>query len=26
VTQPSDHSALNVVQPYIVVYMWRRDS
>lgn len=26
VTQPSDHSALSVVQPYIVVYMWRRDS
>lgn len=24
VTQPSDHSALNVVQPYFVVYMWKR--
>ena len=24
VTQPSDHSALNVVQPYFVVYMWER--
>ena len=24
VTQPSDHAALNVVQPYIVVYMWKR--
>lgn len=24
VTQPSDHTALNVVQPYIVVYMWKR--
>lgn len=26
VTQPSDHSALNVVQPYITVYMWKRVS
>jgi hypothetical protein len=26
VTQPSAHSDLNVVQPYIVVYMWRRDA
>jgi hypothetical protein len=26
VTQPSAHTDLNVVQPYIVVYMWRRDS
>lgn len=24
VTQPSDHSDVNVVQPYIVVYMWKR--
>jgi hypothetical protein len=24
VTQPSAHSDLNVVQPYIVVYMWKR--
>lgn len=24
VTQPSGHSDLNVVQPYIVVYMWKR--
>lgn len=24
VTQPSDHSALSVVQPYIVVYMFKR--
>lgn len=24
VTQPSSHSALSVVQPYIVVYMWKR--
>ena len=24
VTQPSDHAALNVVQPYIVVYIWKR--
>jgi hypothetical protein len=24
VTQPNDHTALNVVQPYIVVYMWKR--
>lgn len=24
VTQPGDHAALNVVQPYIVVYMWKR--
>lgn len=24
VTQPSDHSALNVVQPYITVHMWKR--
>lgn len=24
VTQPSNHSALSVVQPYIVVYMWKR--
>lgn len=24
VTQPSDHSALSVVQPYVVVYMWKR--
>jgi hypothetical protein len=24
VTQPSNHSDLNVVQPYIVVYMWKR--
>lgn len=24
VTQPSDHSALNVVQPYIVVFAWKR--
>jgi len=26
VTQPNDHSALSVVQPYIVVYMWKRVS
>jgi hypothetical protein len=26
VTQPSAHTDLNVVQPYVVVYMWRRDS
>lgn len=26
VTQPNDHSALSIVQPYVVVYMWRRDS
>lgn len=26
VTQPSDHSALNVVQPYVTVYMWKRTS
>jgi hypothetical protein len=26
VTQPSAHTDLNVVQPYIVVYMWRRDA
>lgn len=24
VTQPSNHAALSVVQPYIVVYMWKR--
>lgn len=24
VTQPSAHTDLNVVQPYIVVYMWKR--
>lgn len=24
VTQPNDHTALNVVQPYIVVYFWKR--
>ena len=24
VTQPSAHSALSVVQPYIIVYMWKR--
>jgi hypothetical protein len=24
VTGPTDHTALNVVQPYIVVYMWKR--
>lgn len=24
VTQPSSHADLNVVQPYIVVYMWKR--
>lgn len=24
VTQPSDHSAMNIVQPYIVVYFWKR--
>jgi hypothetical protein len=24
VTQPSNHSALSVVQPYIVVYFWKR--
>jgi hypothetical protein len=24
VTQPSDHTALNVVQPYIVCYFWKR--
>lgn len=24
VTQPSDHSAINVCQPYLVVYMWKR--
>lgn len=24
VTQPNDHTALNVVQPYITVYMWKR--
>lgn len=24
VTQPADHSAQNIVQPYIVVYMWER--
>jgi hypothetical protein len=26
VTQPNNHTDLNVVQPYVVVYMWRRDS
>jgi hypothetical protein len=24
VTQPSDHTALNVMQPYIVCYFWKR--
>ena len=24
VTQPNNHSAMSVVQPYIVVYMWKR--
>ncbi len=24
VTQPSNHSAMSVVQPYLVVYMWKR--
>lgn len=24
VTQPSDHSAMSVVQPYVVVYFWKR--
>jgi len=24
VTQPSDHAALNVVQPYVVVFFWKR--